>query len=295
MAKKTKKGKKLDPAKEAASLVRKALKANKQATKAARKEARLNGDDGGSSSEEPVDEADIDALLASFSRLDASSQTCTSAPCPPPAPRANCSLTSAAEQGGARDTLLLFGGEYFDGASNVCNSDLHAYHVPSRSFKIVRSSPCPPPRCSHQAVAFNGGLYVFGGELATAEQYHHYADFWRLDLKSYRWEQVETVKGSQGPQARSGHRMCLWRGHLVLFGGFFESKTTTRWYGKRKRGARAPSEGGGPERRAAAGSGRPARGLPPDRPRGRSARSRGAQRRLRGVPRAGTPLARRAS
>ncbi|GMI30818.1 hypothetical protein TeGR_g3627 [Tetraparma gracilis] len=230
MAKKTKKGKKLDPAKEAASLVRKALKANKQATKAARKEARLAGDDGGESSEEPADSADIDALLASFSRLDASSLTSSSAPCPPPAPRANCSLTSAAEQGGSRDTLLLFGGEYFDGKSNVCNSDLHAYHVPSRSFKVVRASPCPPPRCSHQAVAFNGGLYVFGGELATAEQYHHYADFWRLDLRSYRWEQVETVKGSQGPQARSGHRMCLWRGHLVLFGGFFESKTTTRWY-----------------------------------------------------------------
>ncbi len=29
---------------------------------------------------------------------------------------------------------------------------------------------------------------------------------------------------------RSGHRMVVWRGYLVLFGGFYEAMREVRWY-----------------------------------------------------------------
>ena len=38
----------------------------------------------------------------------------------------------------------------------------------------------PSPRCSHQAVFFKDKIYVFGGEYATLDQFHHYRQ--ALDL-----------------------------------------------------------------------------------------------------------------
>ena len=52
------------------------------------------------------------------------------------------------------------------------------------------------------------------------EKFRHYRDLWRLDLESYEWEQLG-AKG--GPNARSGHRMALYKDSLVIFGGFHDT------------------------------------------------------------------------
>jgi len=97
-------------------------------------------------------------------------------------------------------------------------------------------------------VSFRDYLYIFGGEFGTSDQFYHYRDLWRyvlsslplfarpspplstliyppfsstsLDLKSNRWEELPSQKDT--PSARSGHRICVWRHYLVLFGGFYE-------------------------------------------------------------------------
>lgn len=71
-------------------------------------------------------------------------------------------------------------------------------------------------------------MYVFGGEYATLDQFHHYRDFWSLDLKSNTWNEI---KGSGDvPSARSGHRMVVWRSYLILFGGFYEALREVKWF-----------------------------------------------------------------
>eukprot|EP00978_Attheya_sp_CCMP212_P004981 scaffold10994_cov37-Attheya_sp.AAC.1 len=93
--------------------------------------------------------------------------------------------------------------------------------------QIWTPTPRPPARCSHTGVYFNGGLYVFGGELATADEYHHYKDLWRLDLKSHQWKEIVA---KDGPTSRSGHRAIVWRHYMVVFGGFYEALRETKWH-----------------------------------------------------------------
>ena len=37
-------------------------------------------------------------------------------------------------------------------------------------------------------------VYIFGGEYATLDQFHHYRDMWALDLKTNIWEEVPASK-----------------------------------------------------------------------------------------------------
>ena len=47
-------------------------------------------------------------------------------------------------------------------------------------------------------------VYIFGGEYATLDNFHHYRDFWELDLKTSVWVELKT--SGDVPSARSGHR-----------------------------------------------------------------------------------------
>ena len=95
--------------------------------------------------------------------------------------------------------------------------------------RIQSPPPNPPARCSHTTVYHNNALYVFGGELATAEKYHHYKDMWKFDLKTNLWMEIKP-RGGLAPPSRSGHRCIVWRHYMVMFGGFFEALRETRWY-----------------------------------------------------------------
>ena len=54
----------------------------------------------------------------------------------------------------------------------------------------------------HQAAAVpadGGSLFIFGGEFSSANglQFHHYRDFWCLDLATWTWEAVTAKNGQQ--------------------------------------------------------------------------------------------------
>ena len=176
-----KKNDKRDPEKAAALAARKANKAEKVAKKDLKKELKELGvgGEGGSSDDDVPDDDDIDALLKHFTEKAAVDASVTHRQLlSPPSPRANSTLTYIGTLGGCaglsatNDLLLLFGGEYYNGLRNVCNNELCTYDVTKGSWKaVVGGGAAPPPRCSHQCACYNGAVYLFGGELATADQY----------------------------------------------------------------------------------------------------------------------------
>ncbi|OQS05922.1 hypothetical protein THRCLA_01987, partial [Thraustotheca clavata] len=201
---------KKDKAKREEKKTRQELKQQKINKKKASKEAKDAG------------EEDIEAILNEFMKKDAAKVAITIVPTTQPSPRANFSLSSM-----PNNDLLMFGGEYFDGECNECFNELYRWNLETNEWKLISSPNTPPPRCSHQSVVYRDHLYIFGGEFATADQFYHHRDLWRLDLKTNAWECIES-KG--GPSPRSGHRMIVWRNYLVVFGGFYEAARETKWF-----------------------------------------------------------------
>ncbi|KAF3793696.1 Kelch domain-containing protein 4 [Nymphaea thermarum] len=136
--------------------------------------------------------------------------------------------------------LILYGGEYYNGNKVILilldllmqtfvYGDLYRYNVEKCEWKLISSPNSPPPRSAHQAIAWKDHLYIFGGEFTSPnqERFHHYKDFWMLDLKTNQWEQL-LLKGC--PSARSGHRMVLYKHKLIVFGGFYDTLREVRYY-----------------------------------------------------------------
>lgn len=207
------KGKKADPAKVAAKKAKQAAKQEKSALKANKKEMKMRGED----------EEDIEAILAEHHEREMKRTAVTVSPCAQPSPRSNFSLTAL-----PNNEFLLFGGEYCDGESTKVYNELYRWNIDKNEWKVIESLNTPSPRCSHQAVFFKDKVYIFGGEYATLDQFHHYRDMWALDLKTNVWEEIATTK--DGPSARSGHRMVVWRNCIILFGGFYEALREVKWF-----------------------------------------------------------------
>lgn len=187
----------------------------KKQDKAAKKRAGKVAKDAG--------EEDIESILAEIMKKDAAKIAVTIESSSQPTRRVNFSLSGLP----SGSEFVLFGGEYFDGDQNDCYNDLYRWNLDDQTFQSISSPNTPPPRCSHQAAVYRDHLYIFGGEFATADQFHHYKDLWRLDLKTNAWSCLE-AKG--GPSPRSGHRMIVWRNYLVVFGGFYEAFRETKWF-----------------------------------------------------------------
>ncbi|XP_077253059.1 galactose oxidase/kelch repeat superfamily protein isoform X2 [Tasmannia lanceolata] len=125
--------------------------------------------------------------------------------------------------------LILYGGEFYNGNKTFVYGDLYRYDVDKREWKLISSPNSPPPRSAHQAVAWKDHLYIYGGEFTSPnqERFHHYKDFWMLDLKSNQWEQL-ILKGCPSP--RSGHRMVLYKHKIIVFGGFYDTLREVRYF-----------------------------------------------------------------
>ncbi|GMJ00093.1 hypothetical protein like AT5G50310 [Hibiscus trionum] len=172
-------------------------------------------------------EDDIDAILLSIQKEEAKKKEVhIDENVPAPSPRSNCSLTINP----LKDTeLILYGGEFYNGSKTFVYGDLYRLDVEKMEWKLVSSPNSPPPRSAHQAVAWKNYLYIFGGEFTSPnqERFHHYKDFWMLDLKTNQWEQLN-LKGCPSP--RSGHRMILYKHKIIVFGGFYDTLREVRYY-----------------------------------------------------------------
>eukprot|EP01018_Ginkgo_biloba_P013717 Gb_28955 [translate_table: standard] len=173
------------------------------------------------------EEDDIDAILANIRREEAKKKEVhVEENVLPPSPRCNCSVTVNPFK---ESELIIYGGEYYNGDKTFVYGDLYRYNVEKRDWKLISSPNSPAPRSAHQAVAWKNSLFIFGGEFTSPnqERFHHYKDFWRLDLSTNQWEQLQ-LKGC--PSARSGHRMVLYKHKIFIFGGFYDTLREVRYY-----------------------------------------------------------------
>ena len=175
-------------------------------------------------------EDDIDAILAAMAIEDARrAEVEVEKDCPRPQARGHASLTATVV--GRGNELILYGGERVTPGDEKCvvYGDLYRYDVDRDRWTKVSNAKGPHPRSGHQALAYGGYVYVFGGEFTSPnqERFLHHRDCWRFDLESNIWEAMP-AKG--GPSARSGHRMAIWGKKAILFGGFYDTGREVRYY-----------------------------------------------------------------
>ncbi|KAL9273214.1 Kelch domain-containing protein, partial [Drosera capensis] len=206
---------------------KKQKKAGKGKEKTERKTAKAEEKKARRDSKKLSPEDDIDAILLSIQKDEAKKKEVhIEDNTPAPSPRSNCSLNINPLK---ESELILFGGEFYNGSKTFVYGDLYRFDVDKQEWKLVCSPNSPPPRSAHQAVAWKNKLYIFGGEFTSPnqERFHHYKDFWALDLKTNQWEQLN-YKGCPSP--RSGHRMVLYKHKIIVFGGFYDTLREVRYF-----------------------------------------------------------------
>jgi N-acetylneuraminic acid mutarotase len=133
-----------------------------------------------------------------------------------PPPRSSHQAVAVPTAGGS---LFVFGGEF--SSTNRAYMPLPTVRMSSPLLRALGLRILYPGSFSHSRTP------SFSHRLATESQFHHYRDFWCLDLTTWQWEQI-TAKGC--PSARSGHRMAHVRDQLIVFGGFFDNLREVKYY-----------------------------------------------------------------
>ena len=171
------------------------------------------------------EEDDLEALLKEFQDIDANRTKVEVKEVSAPPPRNYCTVVNLYRN----DELMMFGGEYFDGDKSKCYNDVFRYNVTKNEWKQIIAPNTPPPRCLHQAVTVRekGKMYMFGGKFCTTYSFHHYRDLLEFDIETSTFKAINL---KQGPSARSGHRMILYKHYLILFGGFYETSRGTNFF-----------------------------------------------------------------
>ncbi|TPX15400.1 uncharacterized protein E0L32_004380 [Thyridium curvatum] len=217
---KDKKGK--SEAKKAKAAEKKQKQEKKADKKAKAKNAKMEGSD--------AEDVDLDAVLEEYRKQQEQflKITETVAEAPPKPRSASCFLASPSNA----NQLLLFGGEYFNGALATFFNDLHVYYIDRDEWRTVTSPNAPLPRSGHawcRGGNQSNAVYLFGGEFSSPKQgtFYHYNDFWKLEPSSREWTRLEP-KGKT-PPARSGHRMTYFKQYVVLFGGFQDTANQTKY------------------------------------------------------------------
>ncbi|KAK7421912.1 Kelch repeat-containing protein 3 [Neonectria punicea] len=220
MAKDKKKG---ADSKKARKAEKAAKQANKGEKKAKTKTAKIEGSD--------AEDVDLDEVLEEYRRQQEQFLKITETVCEAP-PKARAASTLMASPHDS-NSLLLFGGEYFNGSLAQFYNDLNIYNISRDEWRCVTSPNAPLPRSGHAWTRAGNPnhIYLFGGEFSSPKQgtFHHYNDFWRLEPATREWTKIETKGKDKSPSARSGHRMTYWKQYIILFGGFQDTSNQTKY------------------------------------------------------------------
>ncbi|KAI9890575.1 MAG: hypothetical protein M1814_003773 [Vezdaea aestivalis] len=206
---------------------RTAEKQNKSATKAKQKERKAQKKVGSADSD--AEDIDLDEVLAEYARQQAQFLKVSETSVPdPPSARASSTLIASPS---SKNEVFLFGGEHYNGALAVFYNDLYIYQINHDVWRHVTSPNTPLPRSGHAWTrgGNDAAIYLFGGEFSSPKQgtFYHYNDLWRLDPNTREWSKLDP-KG-KGPPARSGHRMTYWKNFIILFAGFQDTSSTTKY------------------------------------------------------------------
>ncbi len=143
-----------------------------------------------------------------------------------PSPRGYFSFTPCPREGVTDDLprIIMFGGEYYDGAKNLFYNDCFMFTMDSaggHTWNLLGCDNKPGTRSAHQAIEWHEGLYIFGGEWSSqnGQKFKLFDDLWRLDLSKQNWEKIDGSASGPSPSARSGHRMVCVDDQIILYGG----------------------------------------------------------------------------
>lgn len=218
MAKKSKKDKE-------AKKARAELKNKKNLEKAElknKKKVKKLGDD-------EDDDLDIDEVLANFKKEQEKFEEIVIERVNRPSKRINPCIIANPLHG--KRELLMFGGENTNSSTSVTNfyNDLHVYSLDSDQWRRITSQNSPMPRSSAAIAGHSSGIVlIHGGEFSSPKQntFYHYSDTWLLDCSTKEWTKIEQ---KNGPSARSGHRITVWKNFFILHGGFRDLGTSTTY------------------------------------------------------------------
>ncbi|CUS21742.1 LAQU0S03e09714g1_1 [Lachancea quebecensis] len=218
MAKKSKKDKE---AKKARAELKSKKNLGKAETKDKKRSKKLSSEDD--------DDLDIDEVLENFRKEQELFQEVVVTPVKRPSPRSNVCIVPNPLHG--KRELLIFGGEYTNQTSSTTTfyNELLSYSVDSDQWKKITSKNAPMPRSSAAAAGHPSGVVlIHGGEFSSPKQntFYHYSDSWLLDCSNKEWTKIDQ---KNGPSARSGHRMTVWKNFFVMHGGFRDLGTSTTY------------------------------------------------------------------
>ncbi|CAR22278.1 Kel3p [Lachancea thermotolerans CBS 6340] len=218
MAKKNKKDKE---AKKARAELKNKKNLEKAEVKDKKRSKKLNSEDD--------DDLDIDEILENFRKEQELFQEVVVTPVKRPSPRSNVCMVPNPSHG--KRELLIFGGEYTNQTSSTTTfyNELFTYSLDTDQWKKITSRNAPMPRSSAAAAGHPSGVVlIHGGEFSSPKQntFYHYSDSWLLDCSSKEWTKIDQ---KNGPSARSGHRMTVWKNFFVMHGGFRDLGTSTTY------------------------------------------------------------------
>jgi N-acetylneuraminic acid mutarotase len=176
-----------------------------------KKKAKKMGD-------EDEDDLDIETVLAQYKQQQEEFEAVHTEIVTRPGRRINCAMCANPTHG--KRELFIFGGENtVDGVSAFYN-DLFTYSLDSDQWRKITSKNSPMHRSSSAIAAHPSGIIlIHGGEFSSPKQntFYHYSDTWLLDASNKEWTKIEQ---KNGPSARSGHRITVWKNYFILSGGF---------------------------------------------------------------------------
>ena len=138
--------------------------------------------------------------------------------CPPPLD----SHSACLYEDGTAAWMVVFGGF----AAGERSSSVYTLNLASEKWKQAQTSRGPEGRSNQSAVIYKDHMYIFGG---TSEEGEKLCDLWKLDLRTYHWEQVDC--SGEVPSGRSGHSAVLYGDVMIVFGGMKDiTKETNDMY-----------------------------------------------------------------
>jgi Galactose oxidase, central domain/Kelch motif len=132
------------------------------------------------------------------------------------------SHTSNLYEDGTAAWIVVYGGFSIGERS----SKVYTLNLATEKWKLAQTSKGPEARSNHSSVIYKDHLYIFGG---TNEEGEKLADLWKLDLRTYHWEEIHS-RGDV-PSGRSGHSSSVYRDLMIVFGGMKDiTKETNDMY-----------------------------------------------------------------
>ncbi|SCU87665.1 LAME_0D10990g1_1 [Lachancea meyersii CBS 8951] len=218
MAKKNKKDK---DAKKARAEQKNKKNLEKAENKDKKRSRKLNSEDD--------EDLDIDEVLAAYRKEQEEFEEVVVFNVDRPSQRVNSCMIANPMHG--KREIILFGGEHTNDWTSTTTfyNELYTYSLDSDQWRKIVSKNSPMPRSSTAAAAHPSGVALFhGGEFSSPKQntFYHYSDTWLLDCNTKEWTKIEQ---KNGPSARSGHRMTVWKNYFILHGGFRDLGTSTTY------------------------------------------------------------------